>query len=112
MENIIYTLHGALHFISIAEIHGQQFDGKTAQAGRAAGLPNNAADLHVTLLDQPFNQPAADKSGRAGNKYSAPALQSRKGFIQGRLRIRCSHVPRLLQRIAPAVSGGNVLRAI
>jgi hypothetical protein len=81
VENIIYTLHCAIHFISIAEIHGEQFDGKPAQPGRAAGVTNNAADLHVFLLDQLFNQSAADKSGRASNKYRAPGIQSRKRFI-------------------------------
>src|ERR1700733_10850425 len=112
MENIIYTLHGAIHFTSIAKIHGKQFDGKTAQPGRGAGVTNNAPNLHLALLDQPFNQPAADKSGRAGNKYRAPRLQSWKRSIWGRSRIGGSLVPRLLQRNAPAVSGGNVLRAI
>src|SRR5271163_1892322 len=112
MENIIYTLHCTIDFIANAEIHGEQFDGKTAQPGRAAGVTNNAADLHITLLDQPFNQPAANKSGCASNKYRAPALQSRKRSIRSRPRIGCSLVPRRLQRNAPAVTGRIVLRAI
>ena len=34
-----------------------------------------------TLLDQLFNKPPTDRSGRARNKYRAPGLQSRKRFI-------------------------------
>src|ERR1700678_1260585 len=102
MENIIYTLHRAIDFIAIAEIHREQFNGKTAQPGRAAGVTNNAADLHLALLDQPFNQPATNKSSRASNKYRAPRFQSWKRSIWDRSRVGCSLVPRLLQRSAAA----------